>query len=181
MKIIKNSAELSELVNEHKDLILPNEDVRIEFEPTRDEIRNIECGDLYLENDDERFNFNGSNFNGSNFNGSNFNGSNFNGDNFTGNNFTGDNFTGNNFTGDNFTGKKVSYWAFFNCYGSMTCESYKGRRTPHAEPVTLDGKITIIKPEDEDEKPEDEDEEVAKAIKLLEEKGRLKDGKILSA
>jgi hypothetical protein len=27
----------------------------------------------------------------------------------------------------------------------MKCESYEGRRTPHAEPVCLDGKIEIIK------------------------------------
>lgn len=37
MIIIKNSKELAKLVNEHKDLIVPNEDVRIEFEPSSDE------------------------------------------------------------------------------------------------------------------------------------------------
>ncbi len=114
--------------------------------------------------------FNGGDFNDWNFNGGNFNGEDFNGRNFNGWNFNGRNFNGRNFNGRNFNGKKVSYWAFFNCYGKLRCESIESRRVPHAEPVALGG-IEMIKPEDE---------EVEKAIKLLEEKGRLKDGKILS-
>ena len=54
-----------------------------------------------------------------------------------------------NFDGGNFNNKQVSYCAFFNYYGSMKCESYEGKRTPHAEPVYLDGKIEIIKPQEE--------------------------------
>ena len=188
MKIIKNSEELKRLVNEYNDLICLNDDIRIEFEPTKEEIRNVECRDLFLMNDNRRFdfngmnfngvnfnggdfnggnfngrdfnggnfngrdfngrNFNGRNFNGRDFNGGNFNGMNFNGWNFNGGNFNGGNFNGWDFNGRNFNGKKVSYWAFFNCYGSIKCESIESRREPHAEPVCLDGKIEIIKPDE---------------------------------
>ena len=51
MKIIKNSKELSELVDENKDLFLKEEDIRIEFEPSRNELRNVYCKDLFLMND----------------------------------------------------------------------------------------------------------------------------------
>ena len=143
MITIKNSKELKKLVNENKDLIYPNEDIRIEYQTEKDEIRNVECRDLFLMNDDEKFDFNGNNFDGNNFDGFNFNGNNFNGFNFNGNNFNG-----NNFNGYDFNGKKVSYHAFFNCYGSIKCESIEGRRESHAEPVCLDGEIEIIKPEE---------------------------------
>ena len=98
MKIIKNSKELKKLVNEHNDLILPNENVRIEFEPTEEEIRNIECKNLSLEDDDQNFNFNGWNFNGGDFNGRNFNGG------------------------------KISYYAFFICHGNCEYTEIEGRR-----------------------------------------------------
>ena len=133
MIIIKNSKQLAKLVDKNKDLIIPGEDIRIEFEPSKDEIRDVECRNLYLE-----FDFNGGNFNGGDFNGGSFNGGSFNG---------GD-FNGNDFNGNNFNGKKASYWAFFNCYGSIKCESIEGRREPHAEPVALDNKIEIVKPEE---------------------------------
>jgi len=90
MIIIKNSEELAKLVNKDKDLIVPDEDIRIEFEPTRDEIRNVEYRNLYLENDDQRFNFTNRNFNG--FNSWNFIGWDFNSGDFNGWNFTGRNF-----------------------------------------------------------------------------------------
>ena len=64
----------------------------------------------------------------------------------------GRNFDGNDFDGLNFNGKKVSYWAFFNCYGSIKCESIEGRRESHAEPVCLDSEIEIIKPEETNKK-----------------------------
>ena len=153
MKIIKNSKELAKLVDKNKDLILPDEDVRIEFEPTSNEIRNVECGDFYLENDNARFNFNGGDFNGGDFKGWNFKGGDFN---------------GGDFNGRDFNGKKVSYYASFVCYKSMECESWKARRENHADPICLDGEIKIIK-----------DDGVEEAIKLLEEKGMLKNGKIL--
>ena len=195
MIIIKNTEELKKLVNEHDDLIYPDEDIRIEFEPTKDEIRNVECRDLFMMNDESKFDFNGRDFNGLDFNGRDFNGGDFNGGDFNGGDFTAWDITAENITakditawditawditagditaGDitarNITGKEVSYYAFFNCYGSIKCESIEGRRNPHAEPVCLDGKIEFIK---------EEDDEIEKAIKLLEEKGKIKNGKII--
>ena len=152
MKIIKNSKELQTLLNEHKDLILPDEDVRIEYQVQGGELRNVKCQDLYLMNDSERFDFYGGNFYGGNFYGRNWYGGEFNG---------GD-WNGRNFNGGYFNGKNVSYYAFFNCYGSIECDSIAGRRTPHAEPVSLENKITIRK------KKDDATEE---AMKLLKEKG----------
>jgi len=65
----------------------------------------------------------------------------------------------------------ISYYAFCSAYQSIKCTSIKSRRQKVQEPICLDGKLEI--------KPK-EDEDVERAIKLLEEKGRLKDGKILS-
>ena len=165
MKIIKNSEELAKLVDENKDLRL-EEDIRIEFEPAEEELRDVYCRNLYLENDERYWNFNsgdfngrnfkgwnfngrdfkGGNFNGNDFNGWNFNGENFNGNDFNGWNFNGGDFNSGNFNGWNFKGKNISYSAFFNCYGSIECESIESERNPHAEPVALDGGITITKP-----------------------------------
>jgi len=63
MITIKNSEELVKLVDGNKDLHLEDQDVRIEFQFTRDELRNVYCNDLFLMNDKERFDFNGRNFN----------------------------------------------------------------------------------------------------------------------
>lgn len=147
MKIIKNSKELQALLNEHKDLILPDEDVRIEYQVAKGELRNVKCQDLYLMNDSERFDFNGGDFNGRDFNGGNF---------------YGWDFYGWDFNGGDFNGKNISYYAFFNCYGSIECDSIVGRCTQHAEPVSLEGKLIIR------EKKDDATEE---AMKLLKEKG----------
>ena len=125
MIIIKNSKELKKLVNEHKDLIYPDDDIRIEFEPTKDEIRNVECRNLYLENDDDGFNFNGGDFNGWNFNGWDFNGWDFN--------------------GGNFNGKKISYNSFFCCYGKIKCEECEARADKYHDPISLTGEIEIVK------------------------------------
>jgi hypothetical protein len=170
MRIIKNSKELARLVNEYKDLILPDEDVRIEYEPTKEEIRNVECQNLFLENDTERFNFNGGDFNGGDFKGRNFNGWDFNGGNFNGWDFNGGDFNGGDFNGRNFKGGKISYYAVFIAYNSLKCTSWEKRRENALDPICLDGKLEII---------QDEENDVKKAIKLLEEKGKLKDGKIL--
>jgi len=190
MTIIKNRKKLEKLIDNNKDLHLEGQDVRIEFQFTKEELRDIYCNDLFLMNDDERLDFNGGDFNGRNFNGNNFNGRDFNGWNFNGNNFNGGDFNGNNFngmnfngnnfnggdfngnnfnggdftgwnfnggdftggdfTGGNFNGKKVSYWAFFNCYYSIKCESIEGERENHTEPICLNGKLEIIKEEPED-------------------------------
>ena len=163
MITIKNSKQLKKYLDKNKDLHLEEQDVRIEFQFTDEEVRDVYCNDLFLMNDEEKFDFNGRNFNGGdfygcdfngvdfdgcdfngrNFNGGNFNGYDFNGRDFNGYDFNGYDFNGMNFNGYNFNGKKVSYWAFFNCYGSIKCESIKARRTPHSEPICLDGKLEI--------------------------------------
>ena len=76
-----------------------------------------------------------------------------------------------NITAGNITAWDISYYAFCSAYQSIKCTSIKSRRQKAQEPICLDGKLEI--------KPK-EDEDVERAIKLLEEKGRLKDGKILS-
>ncbi len=114
MEIIKNKEELAKLVNADQDLIF-DEDIKIEYQVEKGELRDVKCRNLFLMNDDELFDF------------------------------TGRNFTGWNFTGRDFNGKKVSYYAFFNCYGSIKCDEIKGRREPCNPPVSLDGKIEIKK------------------------------------
>lgn len=63
----------------------------------------------------------------------------------------------------------ITYYAICVSYNNIECKSWKAERKNHKEPICLDGKLIIKK----------EDDDVEKAIKLLEEKGRLKDGKIL--
>ena len=128
MITIKNSKELEKLVDKNKDLTI-DEDIRIEFEPRSEELRDVKCEDLFLMNDDKKFNFNGWNFNGWNFNGGNFNGGDFN--------------------GRDFNGKKVSYWAFFNCTGFIKYESIEGRRQPCNKPISLTGEIECKEKETE--------------------------------
>ncbi len=138
MIIIKNSKELAKQINENKDLLLKQHDVRIEFQVERGELRDIHCRDLFLMNDEEKFDFNGGNFNGGNFNGGNFNGWDFNG---------GD-FNGGNFNGGNFNGGKISYYAIFISYNNIECESIEGRRQ-NSFHKCLDGEL-IIKEKDDD-------------------------------
>jgi len=178
MITIKNSKELEKLVDKNKDLTI-DEDIRIEFEPRSEELRDVKCKDLFLMNDDKKFNFNGRNFNGWDFNGWDFNGRDFNGRNFNGGNFNGRNFNGGDFNGRNFNGrnfngwdfngrdfnggdfnggdfngrdfngKKVSYWAFFNCTGFIKYESIEGRRQPCNKPISLIGEIECKEKETE--------------------------------
>ena len=67
--------------------------------------------------------------------------------------------------------RDISYYAFCSAYQSIKYTNIKSERPKAQEPICLDGQLEI--------KPK-EDEDVERAIKLLEEKGRLKDGKILS-
>ena len=124
MLIIKNAEELAKLVDENKNL-MTDDDVRIEYQLRSGELENVNCRDLFLGNDKEQFDFIGSSFNGHSFFGRNFN--------------------GHNFVGNDFDGKKISYDAFFNCYGSIKCVSIVSRRALHAEPIALGGKIEYIK------------------------------------
>jgi hypothetical protein len=68
----------------------------------------------------------------------------------------------------------IVYYAFCCVYQSIKCFSWKAKREKYKEPICLDGQLEIKTKENE------EDKEVLKAIKLLEYKGKLKDGKILT-
>lgn len=67
MIVIKNSEELAKLVTAEKDLIV-EDDVRIEFSPIRQQLRDVKCYNLFLLNDaGDKFDFNSRNFTGWNF------------------------------------------------------------------------------------------------------------------
>jgi len=144
MLIIKNAEELAKLVDENKNL-MTDDDVRIEYQLRSGELENVNCRDLFLGNDKAHFDFVGNNFNGRNFYGRNFTGNDFYGRNFNGHSFIGHDFDGNNFNGYSFFGKKISYDAFFNCYGLIRCVSIVSRRALHAEPIALGGQIEFVK------------------------------------
>jgi hypothetical protein len=91
--------------------------------------------------------------------------------NITARNITACDINAGNITACDINARNISYYAFCSAYQSIKCTSIKSRRQKAQEPICLDGKLEI--------KPK-EDEDVERAIKLLEEKGRLKDGKILS-
>jgi len=156
--IIKNSKELAKLVDKNKDLILKDQDVRIEYQVTENEIRDVYCQNLFLMNNDGRFDFNGRDFNGKNFNGRNFNGWDFNGGDFNGRDFNGENFNGWNFNGEN-----ISYYGWFIVYEDIRCKSIIGRRE-NCFHKCLDGRL-ILKPEGKS---------VGKKVKI-----RLADGNII--
>ena len=80
------------------------------------------------------------------------------------------NINAGNINAWNINAGEISYQAVCFAYQNITCNNIKGRRD-NSKHFCLDGEITI---------KSKEDEEVEKAIKLLEEKGRLKDGKILN-
>ena len=165
--IIKNSKELAKLVNKNKDLILKDQDVRIEYQVRENEIRDVYCQNLFLMNNDGRFDFNGGNFNGwdfngrdfnswnfngrdfngrdfngRNFNGVNFNGVNFNGWDFNGRDFNGRDFNGGNFNGWNFNGENISYYGWFIVCKDIRCKSIIGRRE-NCFHKCLDGRLII--------------------------------------
>lgn len=95
----------------------------------------------------------------------NINAKNINAVNINAGNINADNINACDIKADN-----ISYYAVCLAYKNIVCNNIEGRRD-NAKHFCLDGKITI--------KPK-EDDEVEKAIKLLEAKGRLKDGKILN-
>ena len=153
MIIIKNKTELKEYLNKDKDLIV-DEDVRIEYQVERGELRDVKCRNLYLENDNEFFDFNGRDFdgrdfdgwdfNGRDFDGWDFNGRDFNGLNFNGKDFNGRNFKGWNFIGNSFIGNDIDYYASFIAYEKISCTSIKGRRKNSIHKC-LDSEIEIRK------------------------------------
>jgi hypothetical protein len=88
----------------------------------------------------------------------------------TARNITARDITARNITARNITARDISYYAFCTAYQGIKCTKIEASRYNAHEPICLDGKLEIIKKEDD---------EVERAIKLLEEKGKLKDGKIL--
>ncbi len=91
--------------------------------------------------------------------------------NITARDITAFDITAGDITAGDITARDISYYGFCCAYQSIKCTSIKSRRPKAQEPICLDGQLEIKLKEDED---------VERAIKLLEEKGRLKDGKILS-
>jgi len=63
MITIKNRDELKKYLNKDKDLILPKENITLEFTITRDDVRNIECRNLVACKDDKYFDINAGNIN----------------------------------------------------------------------------------------------------------------------
>ena len=63
----------------------------------------------------------------------------------------------------------INYYAICVSYKNIKCKSWKKKYEKGKAPICLDGTLTINK----------DDDEVENAIKLLTEKGKLKDGKIL--
>ena len=49
----------------------------------------------------------------------------------------------------NINAEDISYYAFCSAYNSIKCLSIKARREVYSEPVCLDGKLEIKKPEEE--------------------------------
>ncbi|MBU1179261.1 hypothetical protein KKB69_02940 [Patescibacteria group bacterium] len=126
--VIKNSEELEKYVDENQDLRYPDNDIRMEFEPRENEIRDIECKDLFLctfkdGGVDQRFNFLGRDIMCW-------------GDcvlkDFWGRNFMGGSFVGRDFNGVNawtwtFEGRNIQYYAVFVAYNSLSCSGIFGR------------------------------------------------------
>ena len=65
--------------------------------------------------------------------------------------------------------RDILYYAFCCVYNNIKCLSIKAKRDVYKEPICLDGSLEL----------KTQDDDVEKAIKLLEERGKLKDGKIL--
>lgn len=139
MKIIKTREELLKLLNSDKDLIV-DDDVTIEFSTSREDVRNVRCGNLLMEKGMDRFDLSiGGDFTGWDFTGWDFNGGDFNGRDFNGGDFNGVDFNGRDFTGGNFTGGNISYNAFFCCYGRIIRHGKITARHPKAaKPIELE-------------------------------------------
>lgn len=125
---IKNPDQLEDYVDENQDLRYPDNDIRIVFEPTESQIRDIECKSLYLctwesGGIEERFNFLGRDIVCW-------------GDcilkDFYGRNFMGGSFVGRDFDGVNawmwtFEGRSVIYYAVFIAYNALCCSDIFGK------------------------------------------------------
>lgn len=126
--VIKDGEELEKYVDENKDLRYPENDVRIEFEPTESEIRDIECKNLFLctfENGgiEDRFDFLGRDI----MCWGDCILKDFFGRHFFGGNFIGRDFNGRNAIMWNFEGRNVVYFAVFVSNYILRCSSLFGQ------------------------------------------------------
>ena len=145
---IKNSEELEKYVDENKDLIYPENNIIIEFEPRESEIRNIECLDLLLCNFkdggvEKRFDFLGENI----VCWGDCILKDFFGRHFIGGNFVGRDFEGGHFIGWNFEGRNIIYYTIFISIDRLRCSSIFGK-TDYSLHKSLTENIEYIKEED---------------------------------
>jgi len=126
--VIRNSEELESYVDENQDLRYPDNDIRLEFQPTESEIRDIECKNLFLCTFEggvvaDRFDFFGRDVSCW----GNFILKDFYGRCFDGGNFVGRDFDGRNAIMWNFEGRNVIYYAVFVSYQFLRCSSLFGK------------------------------------------------------
>lgn len=125
---IRNSDELEKYVDENLDLRYPDSDIRIEFEPRENEIRDIEGKSIFLctfkdSVVDERFDFLGRDIScwGTCIL------QDFFGRCFDGGNFVGRDWEGRNGIFWNFEGRDIIYFAVFIAYNQFCCKSIFGQ------------------------------------------------------
>ncbi|MFH1979378.1 MAG: hypothetical protein ABII97_03280 [Patescibacteria group bacterium] len=126
--VIKNSEELESYVDENQDLVFPDNDIRIEFMPRENEIRDIECKNLFMCKFgggivSERFDFYGRDI----ICWGDCIMRDFFGRVFDGGNFVGRDWEGRNGIMWNFEGRNIIYYAVFISYHSFLCSSVFGQ------------------------------------------------------
>ena len=144
-----------------------DDDIEIAFDGF-DIDANLICENIYSK--DGKRNINAGDINAWNINAGDINAGNINAGNINAGDINAGDINAGNINAWNINAGEISYQAVCFAYQNITCNNIKGRRD-NSKHFCLDGEITI---------KSKEDEEVEKAIKLLEEKGRLKDGKILN-
>ena len=109
------------------------------------------------------WNITARNINAWNITAGNINAWNITAGNITAGNINAWNITAGNITAGNINAWNISYYAFCCVYKNIKCLSIKAKRTPSKEPICLDGKLEIKKPEQNSAEKE--------AIKLLKDNG----------
>ena len=158
MITIKNRDELKKYLNKDKDLILPKENITLEFTITRDDVRNIECRNLVACKDDKYFDINAGNINAlnidawnikawninaRNINAGNINAWNINAWDINAGNIDALNIIAWNINARNIIAWNISYYAFCTSYTSIKCKSWVKRYEKGKDPICLDGKLII--------------------------------------
>jgi len=138
MITIKNRDELKKYLNKDKDLILPKENITLEFTITRDDVRNIECRNLVACKDDKYFDINARNIDTWNINAWNINAWDINAGNIDALNIIAWNINARNIIAWN-----ISYYAFCTSYTSIKCKSWVKRYEKGKDPICLDGELII--------------------------------------